>query len=217
MSYYRRGEHKPVKTGRAARVRVGTFNSVARRQAVLQAVADRHNTGKTTAAQYLTDVLGADAEFVHSYASPYGKACAKVFREQYGAEPQRSGLAVRGRRLVAVLAYSEDEVQVLDKGAREYRRTAELLAGKPTPTPPVAEAPAQPTGTAPAALVTELAERYALAAGFVARRVEAILDTMRANPRLYDPARSTLTRGGAAVVRSVIYAEQQDAPVLAAA
>jgi len=207
MSYYRRGEHKPVKTGRAARIRVGNHMSVARRQAVLAAVADRHNTGKTTAAQYLADVIGADEAFVHSYASPYGKACAKVYREQFGAEPQRCGLAVRGRRLVAVLAYSEDELPVLAKGAAEYRRTAELLASEPTAAPDASiQAPSAPLeGIAPAALVAELAERHALPAGFTTARVEAILDGMRGNPRLLD--QGTLTPGGAAVVRSILYAE----------
>lgn len=44
------------------------------------------------------------ADVVRSYASPDGRAVAKVYREQFGTEPERNGLAVRGRRLVPVLA-----------------------------------------------------------------------------------------------------------------
>lgn len=128
MSYYRADQAKPVKTGRAARVRIGTFDSVARRQAVLAATVERFNRGKVTTADYLASVLGASADFVRSYASPYGRAVAKVYREQFGAEPGRNGLAVRGRRLVRVAAYSEAERSILDQGAREYARTAALLA-----------------------------------------------------------------------------------------
>jgi len=205
MSHYRRGEHKPTKTGRAARTRVGTFNSPARRAANLAKVAQRVNAGKVTTADYLTGTLHATTDFVTSYASPYGRTVAKVYRAEYGREPERAGLAVRGKRLVPVFAYGEAELPILDKAAREYRRTAELVAQRTEA--PAAEAEQQPTGTAPASLVAELAERYQVPAGFVTRRVEAILDGMRSNPRLYDEQHAALTPGGAAVVRSVLHAE----------
>lgn len=126
MSHYSRGEHKPIKTGRAARTRVGTFNSVARRQAVLTAQAARVNAGKTTTADYLRQ-LGADDAFVTSYSSPYGRTVAKVYRAETGAEPAKNGLAVRGHRLVPVFAYGADDAAILEKAAREYKRTAELV------------------------------------------------------------------------------------------
>jgi|GEM_PF-4952729 len=210
MTYYRRGEHTPIRTGRAARTRVGTYNSPQRRAANLAKVAERVNHGKVTTADYLTGELHAPAEFVASYASPYGRTVAKVYRAEFGREPERSGLDVRGKRLVRVYAYGEAELPVMDKAAREYRRTAELVAQRTEAPAETAEAEQQPTGTAPGVLVAELAERHAVPAGFVARRVEAILDGMRSNPRLYDEQHAALTPGGAAVVRSVLFAEHTD-------
>ncbi|HEY8977709.1 MAG TPA: hypothetical protein VIN75_26075 [Burkholderiaceae bacterium] len=126
--HLRKGENRPAKTGRAARVRAGTFNSVARRADVLRRLAERVNTGRTTTATYL-GTLGADEAFIASYASPYGRAVAKVYREKFGAEPERSGLAVRGRHLLRVFAYSADELPILDAAARAYNRTATLVGG----------------------------------------------------------------------------------------
>jgi hypothetical protein len=128
MSYYRKGEQSPIRTGRAARPRVGNHMSPQRRSAVLQGVVERVNTGKVTTADYLTTAVGAPADFVASYASPYGRTVAKVYRAEFGHEPAKSGLARRGLRLLPVFAYGEDELPVLDKAAHEYRRTAELLA-----------------------------------------------------------------------------------------
>jgi hypothetical protein len=127
MSYYRKGEQKIVKTGRAARVLVGRFNSPARRAYVLSRVVERVNTGRTTTAAYLADVLGADDAFIHSYASPYGRTVAKIYREKFGAEPVKAGLALRGRKLLRVFAYTADELPILDDAARTYKRTAALI------------------------------------------------------------------------------------------
>jgi len=212
----RKGERKPIRTGRAARTRVGTFNSPARRAANLVKVADRVNTGKVTTADYLRQ-LGADDAFVTSYASPYGRTVAKVYRSEHGAEPVKSGLAARGRKLVPVFAYSADDATILEKAAREYRRTAELVAQRTeaTAAPEVSgnfaeTSKPQPATVAPAALVAEMAERYELPAGFAAQRVEAILASMRSNPRLFDAQRGLLAPGGAAVVRSIFHAEDAE-------
>lgn len=129
----RAGENTPAKTGRAARTPVGAHMSVRRRHAVLDAHTRRVNraAGCVTTAEYLTDVVGADAAFVKSYAAPFGTAVAKVFRAEFGVEPSRSGLVRVGRRLFPVFGYAAGDVEVLtvlDKGARNYRRTAELLA-----------------------------------------------------------------------------------------
>lgn len=123
----RKGRQRPVLSGRAARTRVGSHMSVQRRYAVLDALVRRTNAGKVTTAQYLADVVGADADFVRRFAAPYGKAVAKAYRDEYGAEPSKSGLARRGRMLLSCFAYGADDLPVLDKGARTYRRTAELL------------------------------------------------------------------------------------------
>lgn len=123
----RKGEAAAVKTGRGARVRVGHHMSPARRIAVLDATVDRVNAGRVTAAEYLAAELGADAAFVHSYASPFGREVAKAYRAAFGAEPAKCGLARRGLRLVPVFAYGADELPVLLEAAQSYRRTAELL------------------------------------------------------------------------------------------
>lgn len=206
----RKGEHKPVKTGRAARVRIGTYNSPARRQAVLAAVAERVNTGQLTAAGYLTEQLRTDADFTRRYSSPFGRAAAAVYRQQYGTDPAKTGLDVRGKRLVRVFAYGAEDTDVLEKAAADYARTAALLPVRPAAAAvePTAERPAQVT---PAALTAELAGRFPAPAEHVAERVEAIVTGMRANPRLYDQQRAALTPGGARVVRALVAAEQTEA------
>lgn len=123
----RPGQYRPVPTGRAARTRTGNHMSVARRHAVLDATVTRMNTGLVTTADYLADVIGADAAFVASYAGPFGKAVAKVWREKTGTEPAKTGMARRGTRLLSVFAYGTDELPILMAGAVAYRRTAALL------------------------------------------------------------------------------------------
>lgn len=127
---HRKGDAVPPKTGRAARVRVGNHMSVARRHAVLDALVERVNTGRITAAEYLTDVLGADEAFVHSYASPFGRQVARAYRQTFGCEPVKAGLARRGVRLVPCFAYTADEAFVLYEAALAYGRTLELLSGR---------------------------------------------------------------------------------------
>lgn len=124
MSRYRKGENKP-QAGRAARNRVGSAMSPQRRTAVLAAVATRYNAAAqvVTAAAYLADTLGADPDFTRRYSSPFGKAAAKVYREQYGTDPELAGMDLRGRRLVRVNTYPRD---VLEKAAGTYKRTAAL-------------------------------------------------------------------------------------------
>lgn len=113
---------------RAHRARVGHHMSVARRHAVIDAWVDRTNTanGVTTTATYLRDVIGADADFIHRYASPYGTAVAKAYRAVYGANPAKTGVARRGVRIFD--AYGYTDADVLDAGARAYARTAALIA-----------------------------------------------------------------------------------------
>lgn len=111
------------KTVRTRTVKPGRFDSVTRRIHNLRQVAARVNAGQHTAADYLSAVLHADPAFVKSYSSPFGRAAAKAYREQYGADPAKSGLDVRGHRLVRVYAYT---VAVLEKAAANYARTAAL-------------------------------------------------------------------------------------------
>jgi hypothetical protein len=124
---HRKGEAAPVKTGRAARVRVGHHMSARRRHAVLDATVERANLGRITAAEYLVE-LGADEAFIRSYASPFGKAAKKAYVAAFGVEPAKSGLARVGVRLVPVFAYDGDEAGVLYEAAQDCRRTREFLA-----------------------------------------------------------------------------------------
>lgn len=123
--HFRKGEAVPQRTGRAARIRIGHHMSVARRHAVLDALCARVNGGRLTAAAYLSGVLGADERFVRSYASPFGRAVARAFRQAHGCEPARDGLARHGRRLMRCFTYDE---AALAAGALAYARTAELVA-----------------------------------------------------------------------------------------
>lgn len=194
MSYLRKGENTPIRTGRAARTRVGNHTQ--------RATIAYRNAGHLIARDYLTS-LGAEAEFVATYESAFGRATAKTYREQHQAEPDNGGAVLLRGRIYRTNRYAD--AADLDAGARAYKRTAELMAQR-------TEAPAKLTqaSTAPAVLVAELAARYALTAAFIAQRTEAILDTMRSNPRLYDARRGLLTDGGARVVRSVIAAEDTE-------
>lgn len=218
MSKFRRGEHKPVKTGRAARTRVGTYNSPERRRDVLTRLTVRVNAaaGVLTVADVLRE-RGADADLVKRYASPVGRKTAAAWRQATGTEPQQAGLAVAGRRLVRASAYSAADRPMLDAviDGYEMRDPAAPKSGKAARVRLVdllapSEAPAPVEGTVPAVLVAELAERHQVAAGFVAVRVEAILAGMRSNPKLYNAQHVALTSGGTAVVRSVLFAEHTD-------
>lgn len=127
---HRKGVAVPPRTGRAARVRTGHHMSAQRQVAVLDALVARVNTGRITAAEYLTGVLGADEEFVRRYASPFGRHVAQAYRAAFGMEPAKAGLARRGTRLVPCFAYTAAEVPVLYEAALAYGRTRELLSGR---------------------------------------------------------------------------------------
>lgn len=118
-------DHQP-KAEHTRSAKPGRFNSPARRAYNLRLIAARVNAGQHTAAGYLADELHADADFVRRYSSSYGKTAAAVYREQYQAEPVKSGLDVRGHHLVRVYAYT---VAVLEKAAARYARTQPLLIG----------------------------------------------------------------------------------------
>lgn len=153
MSYAGKTAHRPAR-------KPGRHDSPARRLANLTAVAARVNTGQHTAADYLADTLGADTDFTRRYCGPFGKAAAKAHREQYAAEPAKSGLDVRGKRLVRVFTYP---VEVLEKAALTYARTAELVAKSApavveTSTETVAERPAITAGALVSFLTSDTAD-----------------------------------------------------------
>ncbi|MFJ4653906.1 hypothetical protein ACIP5Y_21795 [Nocardia sp. NPDC088792] len=80
------------------------------------------------------DVLedaGYDAEFIHSYGSPAGKAVAKVWRAEHRCEPPRVWTRHRTTgRPIEVCAYPADLSGrgAIEAGLRAYKRTAERFA-----------------------------------------------------------------------------------------
>lgn len=126
---HRKSSNTAPQAGRAERTPVGHHMSVQRHIAVLDALVERTNAGRITAAEYLAE-LGLDEAFINSYASPYGRAVAKAYRSAFGVEPAKSGLARRGLRLVPVFAYDADEAGVLYEAAQDYQRTREFLAAQ---------------------------------------------------------------------------------------
>lgn len=220
-----KGQNKSVKTGRAARTRVGTFNSPERRRDVLTRLTVRVNAaaGVLTVADALRD-HGADADLVRRYASPVGRKMAAAHRAATDAEPEQIGLAVAGRRLVWASGYRPSERAMLNAVIEGYEmrdpaapktgkaprvRLLDVIAQRTEAAAPAeAQQPAQPS------LVAELAQRHALPVEQVAERVEAIAAGMSGNPVLFDP-QTGLTERGAKVVRALVAAEQTEAPPVA--
>lgn len=113
---------------RANRALTGTFKSVGRRHAVLTAYVARRNAGIVTAGQYLTEVLGADAEFSARFDSPFGKAIKKAYKALHGEDPAKIRLVTEHRRLHRAIGYLLGE-PALTVAAASYPRTAALLNG----------------------------------------------------------------------------------------
>jgi hypothetical protein len=115
----RQAKAAPARTGRAARARVGSFDSPARRRDVLLRLANRVNAaeGVLTVAEQLRE-RGADGDLVRRYASPVGRKTAAVWRETHdGAGPAQIGLAAAGRRglqLLRVSGYRAEDRELLD-------------------------------------------------------------------------------------------------------
>lgn len=148
QDHLRPGVARPTKLGRAARLLVGTFKSVARRRSVLKyyltrrAVlafllgerARKHNealaeTGHLTAAIYLRDVVKAPAEHIAKYASAFGRAAAKAYRQIFGAEPAQYGLTVIGShpRLTGIAVYGPNAHMALAMATQTHKATAALI------------------------------------------------------------------------------------------
>lgn len=132
QGYYRRGENTPALTGRAGR------RHEARAQARTEQrpgrpvighmdraiVAARNATaGLMTVGEYLRGIGFPEAERL---ASAFGRKCAKAFRENHNAEPQRILAAVNGRIRRSQFGYAD--VADLLAGALVYKPTAAFLA-----------------------------------------------------------------------------------------
>ena len=115
-------------TGRHQRNRVGNALSVARRYAVLDALVTRHNEGIVTAGQYLTQVLGADAEFSARFDSPFGKKIKAAYIALHGENPPKIRLVTERRRLHRAIGYLLGALALL-VAVGMYDKTAALLNG----------------------------------------------------------------------------------------
>ena len=132
MSYYRKGQNRPVLTGRTLRrheqrAQVRTEQRPGRpvighRDRAIVA-ARNTNAGLMTVGEYLHGIGFPEADL---YASAFGRACAKTYRANHGAEPQRVYAAVNGRIRRSQFGYAD--VADLLAGAQVYQRTAAFLA-----------------------------------------------------------------------------------------
>jgi len=77
---HRKGEAAPVLTGRAARARIGHHMSVARQDAVLDALVARSNFGRITTAQYRP-----------SFSAPMRRSSAPTPARMAGLSPRCTG------------------------------------------------------------------------------------------------------------------------------
>lgn len=116
LDHLRKGENKPARVGRAARVRVGNHWQ--------RAMIAARNSGRTLARDFLAS-LGLDSEWIAKYESAFGRKVAAVYRENHDAEPDDRGLVwLRGR-----LWHSNRYADLADliAGAKAYPRTAALI------------------------------------------------------------------------------------------
>lgn len=132
QGYNRRGEMRPALTGRAARrhdARVQACMEQRPGRAVLNhmdraIVAARNaNAALMTVGEYLHGIGFPEADRL---ASAFGRACAKVYRENRNAEPARIYAAVNGRVRRSQFGYAD--VADLLAGALAYKPTAAFLA-----------------------------------------------------------------------------------------
>jgi hypothetical protein len=82
------------------------------------------NAGRTTAADYLAEI-GADADTIRRFASPFGRKVAQAHRAATGNDPAQSGAALVRGQLMRVYAYADRAL--LDGVARDYHATATLV------------------------------------------------------------------------------------------
>lgn len=135
----RRGERKPVLTGRAGRryearhaARAVATARRAREESprrgarpathVQRALCAAANAGYTTAADYLNAIGFPEAE---RYASAYGRVAAKLYRQAHGVNPYGGCLAIVNGRLWQVFGYAD--TADLQAAAYSYARTRQFL------------------------------------------------------------------------------------------
>jgi len=116
LDHLRKGEAAPVKTGRAARVRVGSHW-----QRALIAV---RNSGRILARDFLAS-LGMDAAWIDQYESAFGRKVAATYRANHHAEPDSGGLVWLRGRLWRTNRYID--VADMQAGVANYPRLAAMI------------------------------------------------------------------------------------------
>ena len=92
---------------------------------VQRAIAAYRNRRALTVETYLAQA-GASDELVKRYRSAFGRKVANAYRTATGTDPQRSGWAVVGRRLVAAFAYTDRDL--LDNVLATYETKSPVRA-----------------------------------------------------------------------------------------
>lgn len=131
QGYFRRGENKPALTGRSlrrhearaqARAEQRPGRPVIGHQDRAIVAARNTNAGLMTVGEYLRGIGFPEADRL---ASACGRACAKTYRANHNAEPQRIWAAVNGRIRRSQFGYAD--VADLLAGAEAYGPTAAFL------------------------------------------------------------------------------------------
>jgi len=131
QGYLRKGQNRPALTGRTlrrheqraqSRIEQRPGRPVISHHDRAIVAARNTNAGLMTVGEYLHGIGFPEADL---YASAFGRACAKAYRANHNAEPQRVYAAVNGRIRRSQFGYAD--VADLLAGVHVYSRTAEFL------------------------------------------------------------------------------------------
>jgi len=137
LGYLRKGQNRPALTGRTlrrheqraqARTEQRPGRPVIGHRDRASVAAHNANAGLMSVNQYLHGIGFPDAD---QYASAFGRACAKVYRQNHQAEPPTL-YAIGNGRVRRMYGYT-DAADLL-AGAESYKRTAAFLTAEQTAT-----------------------------------------------------------------------------------
>ena len=125
----RKGANAPVRTGRAARTRVGHHMSRERRLDNLgrMVLVLNRAAGVVTVADELR-LRGADVDIVRRYASPVGRRVAQVYRASAETEPRQIGVAVIGINIGPAFGYAEADRDLIGSVIDGYETKSPVRA-----------------------------------------------------------------------------------------
>lgn len=95
--------------------------------------AARTNFGRVTAAEFMRNLGATDAE-IKQWASAVGGKINKLYEKRHGTKAPKAGLAVvkmgKKSRLVAVYAYTWDQLGLMVEATMGYAPIAKLIEGR---------------------------------------------------------------------------------------